>query len=368
VNRSFLRRIAIPAVAVLTMGLALTGCGDKNNTSSAASGGGGGGTLNGGGSTAQAVAQQTWRANYQKQNGGTINYEEVGSGTGVENFISQAYQFAGSDAYLAADQLSQAKDACGGDPIEVPAYVSPIAVAFNLHGITSLDLDAKTIADIFAGKVTKWNDAAITSQNPDADLPSTSIATVHRSDDSGTTFNFTDYLSQASEGAWSDEASVTWPSGIEGGQGLDGTSGVIGGLTDTEGSIGYADDSAVKSTDLGVASIKVGGDYNPPTPEGAAKVLALSPLESGRSSSDMAIKVDRSSTEKGTYPLLLVSYLIACGNYSDSSVADMVKAYLTYVVSGDGQRAAAQAAGSAPLDSKLSEKATQIVSKISSGS
>src|SRR3954452_20569337 len=105
VNRSFLRHTAIPAVAVLTMGLALTGCGDKNNTRSAASGDGGG-TLNGGGSTAQAVAEQTWRANYQKQNGGTINYEEVGSGTGVENFISQAYQFAGSDAYLAADQLS----------------------------------------------------------------------------------------------------------------------------------------------------------------------------------------------------------------------------------------------------------------------
>jgi phosphate transport system substrate-binding protein len=356
------RRVALPAAVVLTAGLTLTACGDKNSGSSSS----GGATLNGGGSTAQAVAEQTWRANYQKQNGATINYEEVGSGTGVENFISKAYQFAGSDAYLTPAQVSQAKKACGGDPIEVPAYVSPIAVAFNLPGVKSLNMDGKTIADIFNGTITTWNDPAIAQQNPGVNLPSTTIATVHRSDDSGTTFNFTDYLSQASGGAWSDEASVTWP--VKGGQGLDGTSGVIGGLTQTEGAIGYADDSAVKATKLGVASVKVGSDYNPPTPQGAAKVLALSPLEKGRTPSDMAIKVDRTSTEKGTYPLLLVSYLMACPTYSDSSVADTVKGYLTYVVSSAGQQAAAQTAHSAPLDPALSQKATAIISKISSGS
>ena len=364
-NTSSLRRIAFPAVAVLTVGLTLAACGDKS--SSGSGGNGSGGTLNGGGSTAQAVAEQTWRADYQKAHGGTtINYEEVGSGTGVQNFISKAYSFAGSDAYLTTDQVSQAKSACGGDPIEVPAYVSPLAVAFNLSGVKSLNLDGPTIAKIFNGSITKWNDPAIAQQNPGVNLPSTAIATVHRSDDSGTTFNFTDYLSQAGGGAWSDAASVTWPASIKGGQGLDGTSGVIGGLTDTNGSIGYADDSAVKSTKLGVASVKVGNTYNPPTPGGAAKVLALSPLETGRTSSDMAIKVDRTSTEKGSYPLLLVSYVMACPTYSDASTADMVKSYLTYVLSSQGQQAAAQAAGSAPLDPKLSQKATAIVSKISS--
>jgi phosphate transport system substrate-binding protein len=356
--------MGLPAVAALTLGLTLTACGDKNDGGSS----GGADTLNGGGSTAQAVAEQTWRANYQKENGGTINYEEVGSGTGVENFLSGAYEFAGSDAYLTPDQVSQAKDQCGADPIEVPGYVSPLAVAFNLSGVDSLNLDAKTIADIFAGKITQWNDGEIASQNSGVKLPATAISTVHRSDDSGTTFNFTDYLSQAGEGAWSDEASVTWPASIKGGQGLEGTSGVVGGLTDTEGSIGYADDSAIKSTDLGVVSIKVGDDYNPPTPDGAAKSLAISPVESGRVPSDMAITVDRTSTEKGTYPHLLVSYLMACPTYSDSSVADMVKGYLTYVVSSDGQQAAAQAASSAPLDPKLSDKATSIISTISSGS
>ena len=364
-NTFSVRRVALPAVAVLTVGLTLTACGNSDSSSSSSSGGG---TLNGGGATSQATAQQTWRANYQKQNGGTINYEEVGSGTGVENFTSKAYSFAGTDAFLTSDQLSAAKSACGADVIEVPAYVSPIAVAFNLSGVSSLNLDAKTIADIFNGTITTWDDAAIAQQNPSAKLPSTAIATIHRSDESGTTFNFTDYLSKASDGAWSDEANTVWPASIKGGQGLEGTSGVVGGLSDTEGSIGYADDSAVKTTDLGVVSIKVGSDYNAPSPEGAAKVLAKSPAAPGQPATSMATDIDRTSTAKGAYPLMLASYLLACPTYSDAATADMVKGYLTYVVSSEGQQAAADAAGSAPLDPSLSQKATSIVSKISSGS
>jgi phosphate transport system substrate-binding protein len=366
VNTSTLRRVAFPAVAALTLGLALTACGDKSSGSGSS---GSGGTLNGGGATSQTNAEQAWRSNYQKQHGGTINYEEVGSGTGVQNFTSGAYQFAGTDAYLTTDQLSAAKSQCGADPIEVPAYVSPIAVAFKLSGVTSLDLDAKTVADIFSGKVTTWNDPEIASQNSGVKLPDTAISTVHRSDESGTTFNFTDYLSKAAGGAWSNDPNTVWPASLKGGQGLEGTSGVIGGLDSTEGSIGYADDSAVKAdSNLSVVSLKVGSDYNAPSAAGAAKVLAASPAAPNRPATDMATDIDRTASAKGDYPLMLVSYLLACPSYSDSSVADMVKGYLSYVVSSDGQQAAASAAGSAPLDSSLSAKATSIVSKISAGS
>ena len=366
-NISSLRRVALPAVAALALGMALTACGDKNSSGSAGDGGGGG-TLNGGGATSQATAEQTWRANYQKENGGTINYEEVGSGTGVENFSSGAYSFAGTDAYLTSEQLSAAKDQCGSDPIEVPAYVSPIAVAFKLSGVDSLNLDAKTIAEIFAGKITQWNDPAIASQNSGVKLPDTAISTVHRSDESGTTFNFTDYLNKAGEGAWPAEANTVWPTDAKGGQGADGTSGVMGILADTEGAIGYADDSAVKADGtLGVVSIKVGGDYNAPSAEGVAHVLANSPAAPDQPATSMATDIDRTATGKGDYPLMLASYLLACQTYSDSGTADMVKGYLTYVVSGDGQQAAAEAAGSAPLDASLSDKATALISKISSG-
>jgi phosphate transport system substrate-binding protein len=364
VTTTSLRRISLPAVAALILGLALTACGDKTS-----GGSGGGTTLSGGGATSQTNAETAWRAAYQEKNGGTINYEEVGSGTGVQNFSSGAYQFAGTDAYLTADQLSAAKSQCGADPIEVPAYVSPIAVAYNLPGVDSLNLDATTIADIFSGKVTKWNDSEISSQNPGMKLPDTDISTVHRSDESGTTFNFTDYLNKAAGGAWADEANTVWPASLKSGQGLEGTSGVVGGLDDTEGSIGYADDSAVKAdSKLGVVSIKVGSDYNAPSATGAAQVLANSPAAPDRPATDMATDIDRTASGKGDYPLMLVSYLLACQSYSDSSTADMVKGYLSYVVSSDGQQAAASAAGSAPLDAALSTKATSILAKISSGS
>ncbi len=364
-NTTSLRRAVLPAAAVLTVGLTLTACGDKTDSGS---GSGGGSTLNGGGATSQANAQTTWRADYQKANGGTINYEEVGSGTGVENFTSKAYSFAGTDAYLDSDQMSAAAKACGSDVVEVPAYVSPIAVAFNLPGIDSLNLDAKTIADIFNGKITTWNDQEIAAQNSGVKLPSTAISTIHRSDESGTTKNFTDYLNKAGGGAWSADPDTVWPTSAKGGQGFEGTSGVIGALTDTEGAVGYADDSAVKADgSLGVVSIKVGNAYEAPTAQGAAQVLAASPPAPDQPATSMATDIDRTATAKGDYPLMLVSYLIGCETYSDSSTADMVKGYLTYIVSSDGQQAAADAAGSAPLDSSVSAKATSIVSKISSG-
>jgi len=361
VNSSSLRRAALPAVAVLLAGVTLSACGNNNSGS-----GSGGDTLNGGGATSQANAQTAWRADYQTANGGTINYEEVGSGTGVTNFTSKAYSFAGTDAYLTAEQMTAAKTACASDVVEVPAYVSPIAVAFNLSGITSLNLDSKTISDIFNGTITKWDDPAIASQNPDAKLPSSAITPIHRSDESGTTFNFTDYLNKTSDGAWPDAANTVWPATIKGGQGQDGTSGVIGVLSDTTGAIGYADDSAVAAAgDLGVVSIKVGSDYNPPSATGAAQVLDASPAAPGQPATSMATDIDRTATAKGDYPLMLASYMLACEKYSDSKTADMVKGYLTYVVSPKGQQAAASAAGSAPLTAKLSAKATAIVSQIS---
>jgi phosphate transport system substrate-binding protein len=359
-------RRLLTAVAALALGLSVTACGAANEGSGGDGGSGGDAvTLDAGGATSQAKAEGVWRANYQDESGNTVNYEEVGSGTGRENFNSGAYVLAGSDSYLNDDEgeLSAAKERCGSDPIEVPAYVSPIAVAFNVEGVDSLNLSAETVANIFNGTITTWNDDAIAADNPDADLPDTAIAVIHRSDDSGTTTNFTDYLYKASNGAWTTEADGLWPEdGI--GQGLEGTSGVIGGITDTDGGIGYADDSAVRDTDLGVVSIGVGSSFNPPSAEGAAMVVANSPRAEGRPDVDMAIDIDRTITDEGAYPLLLTSYLIACQSYDDEATATAVKDYLSYVLSADGQQAAADDAGSAPLDSSLQEEAAGIVEQI----
>lgn len=363
-NITSFRRVAAPTAAVLAIGLGLSACGASNEDSSSgdASNAGGAtlsGTLNGAGSSAQEAAMGAWKAGFQSANSGvTVNYDPSGSGAGREQFLAGGVQFAGSDSYMSDDELASSKKVCGGaDAFEVPSYVSPIAIVYNLDGVDKLQLSSATAAGIFAGKITKWNDPKIAADNPDATLPSSSISPVHRSDESGTTDNFTDYLNKTAPDVWTTEHDGVWP--IKSGEGAQGTSGVIEAVTNGKGTIGYADES--QAGDLSVASIKVGDAYQAPTAEAASKVADVSPRVSGRPKGDIAIDVDRKTTEAGAYPLVLVSYVIACPTYADKNVAALVKGYLGYVVSGDGQAAAAKAAGSAPLSSKLSdESSTQV--------
>ena len=208
VNRTLIRRATIPATAALGLALGLSACGasneDSSSTTPTSSTSGGGpalsGTLDGAGSSAQEAAMDAWRAAFQTANPDvTVNYDPSGSGAGVDTFVAGGVQFAGSDAYLDPDQIKAAQKQCGGSYVEVPMYISPIAVIYNLPGVDTLNLAPDTVAAIFKGGITKWNDPKIAADNPDASLPDTAITPVHRSDDSGTTFNFTDYLSQAAE-------------------------------------------------------------------------------------------------------------------------------------------------------------------------
>ena len=361
-NRTVLRRVAAPGAAALALGLALSACG-ASNESGGSSSDGLSGTLKGAGSSAQEAAMDAWRAGFQKANSGvTVNYDPSGSGAGVEQFNAGAIDFAGSDSALdpTKGEVDAAKQRCGANALEVPDYVSPIAVAYNLDGVDKLNLSAKTIGQIFDGKITKWDDAAIKAENPDAKLPGTKITPVHRSDESGTTKNFTDYLEKAGDGGWSHPADKVWP--ISSGEAANGTSGVIAAVKAGAGSIGYADESQVG--DLSVASIKVGDAYVAPSADGAAKALEASPVDDTRTEGDLAIKVDRTTTEAGAYPLMLTSYLIACPSY-DKDKADLVKGFLKYVISTDGQQEAATNAGSAPLPSSLQQKAEEIIDSIS---
>jgi phosphate transport system substrate-binding protein len=361
VNRT-VRRVAAPGFAALALGLAVSACGASNETGST-SDGSLSGTLKGAGSSAQESAMDAWRAGFQQANSGvTVNYDPSGSGAGVEQFNAGALDFAGSDSALDPEkgEVDAAKERCGANALEVPDYVSPIAVVYNLDGVDKLNLSAKTISAIFDGKVTKWNDPAIKAENPDATLPSSAITPVHRSDESGTTKNLTDYLEKAGEGAWTHPADKVWPT--KSGEAANGTSGVIAAVKSGAGSIGYADESQVG--DLSVASIKVGGSYVAPSAEGAAKALDASPVDDSRTEGDLAVKVDRTTTADGAYPLMLTSYLIACPTY-DAAKADLVKGFLKYVVSTDGQQKAADNAGSAPLPDSLQKKAEEIIASIS---
>jgi phosphate transport system substrate-binding protein len=363
VNRNLLR-YAAPTAAALVLALSLSACGAGNESDSDTPSNASAdvtGTLNAGGSTAQQSAVAGWTKAFQTANSGvTVNYDPVGSGGGREQFLAGGLQVAGSDAAMTDAELAKAKTQCKSDIVEVPTYVSPIAVIFNLKGVDKLNLSPKTVGGIFQGTITSWDDAAVKADNPDSTLPSTKITPVHRSDDSGTTENFTDYLDQTSDGAWTGKAIQTWP--VKGGEGAEGTSGVVAAVKGGNGTIGYAD--ASQAGDLGKASIKVGSDFTAPTAEAASKVLDASKQVSGRAATDIAITVDRKVTDSTVYPIVLVSYQIACQKYEDKAQAELVKAWLTYVTSADGQTTAAASAGSAPLSSAFTTKAQAAIATI----
>ncbi len=358
-----LPRVARIGAIALTVALGMSACSASNESNSGGSGGSSdlSGTLNGAGSTAQEAAMAAWKAGFQGANTGTtVNYDAVGSGGGREQFVAGGILFAGSDDYLSDDELTQAQKTCGGDPIEIPVYVSPIAVIYNLPDVSDLKLSPATLAQIMAGTITSWDDAAIKADNPDASLPSTKITPVHRSDESGTTGNFTDYLAQAASSDWTYGSVETWP--VKGGEAADGTSGVVSAVKGGEGTIGYAD--ASQAGDLGKALIGEGGDFVGPTADAASKVLDESTPVAGRAATDLAITVNRTPSGAGIYPIVLVSYQMYCSTY-DASKADLVKAFASYVISADGQSAASSAAGSAPISDAIRQKAQAAIDTIS---
>ena len=361
-----LKRFGVPVVVAVTAAIALSSCAANEAGASVQSDEASSlsGNLVGAGASSQDAAQQAWIAAFQTANPDvTIDYDPSGSGAGRETFLEGASDFAGSDRAFKDEELAAggfAACAPDSDLVELPVYISPIAVIFNVEGVDSLDLDATTVAKIFAGTITKWNDPAIAGQNPDATLPDQAITPVHRSDDSGTTENFTDYLAAAAPEAWTFEPDGVWP--FEGGEAAQGTSGVVDAVTNGTGTIGYAD--ASRAGDLGTVSIKVGDEYVAYSPEAAAAVVDASPLAEGRAAGDLAIEVDHATEEAGVYPIVLVSYLIGCQEYAESDNVELVKAYFSYVASPEGQDAAAEAAGSAPISDSLREQITAAIDSI----
>jgi phosphate transport system substrate-binding protein len=330
------------------------------------------GTLVGAGASSQGSAQEAWVAGFQTANPAvTVSYDPIGSGGGRETFQNGASSFAGSDRAFKLEEIAEDNfGSCepGTGIFEIPAYISPIAIIFNLDGISSLNLDADTIAGIFTGEITNWSDEAITSQNEGVDLPDLAITAVHRSDESGTTANFTDYVAKAAPEAWllggeNAGSFEAWPAEW-GGEGAAQTSGVVDAVTNGVGTIGYADASRAGS--LGTVAVKVGEEYVPYSAEAAAAIVDASPADSEgeRNANDLAISLARDTTAAGTYPIVLVSYLIGCNDYADDSVVPLVQAYIGYVTSEEGQATAAANAGNAPISAATRAAAEAILASI----
>jgi phosphate transport system substrate-binding protein len=258
---------ALAVVAALATGAAACGSSDDSGSSSGSSSSSSGsaaasGTVNGAGSTFAAPVYQQFGSQL-KDKGVTINYQPVGSGAGIAALAQGTAQFAGSDPALKPEDKSTLTK---GDPVQIPVFFGAITASYNIPGLKSgLKLDGQTLADIFQGKITAWNDPAITKLNPGMKLPGSKITVVHRSDESGTTAGFTTFLTDYSSSWKSDvgtDKTVKWPTGT----GAKGNDGVAAAVKQTEGSIGYVEQAYALANNFSTASIKnQAGSFVAPT-------------------------------------------------------------------------------------------------------
>ena len=354
-----LQKIGAPLAVLTVAALTLTACAANESAApantpagTAAAASGLEGTLTGKGASSMNAAQTTWIAAFQTANPKvTVNYSPDGSGAGRDAFKSGAADFAGSDRAFKDEEMGAGQFAgCAttSNALNLPVFVSPIAVIYNVEGVKDLQLDAPAIAGIFSGKITKWNDPAIAALNSGKTLPDAAITAVHRSDNSGTTENFTDYLAQAAPEVWTEKASGDWPTSFAG-EAAKGTSGVVDAVKSGTNTIGYAD--AGQAKDLDAVQVKVGDKHFGPEAEAAAKLVDNAKKVDGRSEHDWALKLDRKAENQ--YPIALVSYALVCEEYKDAAKAKLVKEYISYIASDEGQKAAAPKAGNAPLSSTM---------------
>jgi phosphate transport system substrate-binding protein len=347
--------------------LALTACGSDNETpagdagASAASSSCAAGDLQAQGSSAQKNAMDEWIKAYQGQcSDAKINYNGTGSGAGIEAFINGTADFAGSDSALKPEEQPKADAKCASGPaLNLPMVVGPIAVVYNVDGVDNLQLTPETLAGIFAGKITKWDDPAIKADNADAKLPSAAIQTVHRSDESGTTDNFTKYLSKTAESVWTFSNAKAWKA--PGGTGAAKSDGVATQVKSTPGTISYVELSFAENSDLKKAKIKNGaGEFTELTPESAGKTIAGAKVAG--TGSDLKLEIDYSTKEAGAYPIVLVTYEIVCSKGSPKAAA--IKGFLNYTSSTGGQSALGDL-GYGPLPESLRTKVAASVASIS---
>ena len=317
-------------------------------------------SLNGAGATFPAPLYLEWIGAFQKiETGVKINYQGVGSGAGIQQFTAQTVDFGASDAFMKPEEITAAEAALtGAKVLQIPTVFGSITLAFNLPGITKIQLDSDTVAAIFLGKITKWDDAKIKALNADAKLPSLAIQTVHRSDSSGTTNAFTSYLTavnadwKAGPGAGK---TVKWSGGL-GGQGNDGVAGIV---KQTEGGIGYVELSYAVSNGMTVAAMKnKSGKFVLPSLESTSAAA-----EGGDIPADLHLSTS-DSANPAAYPIVTATYILAYDKMPDAAKATALKAFLTWALN-DGTTVAQQL-GYAPLPSALKDAALAKVNAIGS--
>jgi phosphate transport system substrate-binding protein len=344
---------ALAACGLLAVGIAACGSSSKSSTSSSASGGVSG-TISGAGSTFAAPVYQQWASSLSPL---TVNYQAVGSGAGLTALENKTVDFGASDPPLKPeDEAAIAKN--GSPAVQIPMFLGAITVSYNVPGLqTGLKLDATTISDIFLGKITKWNDPAITALNPGVKAPATAITVVHRSDSSGTTAGFTGFLASADpefKSKVGEGKDVQWPTGT----GAKGNAGVAGAVAQTVGAVGYVEQAYALQHNFTYASVKnKSGNFVAPTLQSTSAAA-----EGIEVPANLGIKIKNPSSPNA-YPITSQTFIVVnkdlckAGTPGGEGAAKGVVKFLEYGL-GTGQQILGQA-DYASLPSSILDKSKE---------
>jgi phosphate transport system substrate-binding protein len=352
------KRLAIAAAAMVLV--ACGGGADKGASGDGAGNRGGGVDLTGAGATFPNPLYQKWFSDYAGTKGVKINYQSIGSGGGIRQLSEQTVDFGASDAPMSDAELAKAK---GGRVLHIPTVLGAVAVTYNVPGLASLNLTGDVLADIFLGKVTKWNDPRVAALNAGAALPAQDILVVRRSDGSGTTFIFTDYLAAVSP-AWATSPGkgkeVQWPVGLGG----KGNEGVAGQVKQTPGAIGYVELAYARQNQLSVAAIRnAAGSYVLPSVEGAT-AAAAGVAERLGDTTDYRVSIVNAPGAQA-YPISSFTWMLVYAQQADATKGRKLVDFLKWALT-EGEKSAA-ALDYAPLPELMTQQLLRRVDSITIG-
>jgi phosphate transport system substrate-binding protein len=322
---------------------------------------GGGVDLTGGGATFPYPLYSKWFSDYAARTGVKINYGSIGSGGGIRQIIEGTLDFGATDSPMTDEEMSRAK---GGPVLHIPTVMGADVITYNLPGISRpLNLTGEVIADIFLGRIKKWNDARIAALNADAQLPNEDIVVVHRSDGSGTTFIFTDYLSTVSP-AWANGPGrgkeVQWPTGL----GARGNEGVAGQVKQTPGAIGYTELAYAKQNRLAYAAVRnAAGQFVMPTIE-SITAAAAGTLTKLPENTDYRISIVN-APGADAYPIASFTWILIYQRQPDAEKGRKLVDFLKWALrEGD---ASATALDYAPLPGQMDARLEQRLNTVTLG-
>jgi phosphate transport system substrate-binding protein len=293
-------------------------------------------TLTGAGATFPNPIYTKWFDAYNKKTGVQINYQSIGSGGGIRQFTEGTVDFGATDGPMNDTQIA----AVNGNVLHIPTVLGAVAVTYNLPtlGETKLKFDGNLLVDIFMGRVTKWNDPKIVALNPGVKLPDIDLVVVHRSDGSGTTYVFTDYLNKFSR-EWKDKVgyatSVNWPIGLGG----KGNEGVTQQVKQVEGGLGYVELIYALSNKLPYAVVKNStGKFVEPSLESVTAAAAAAKL---KSDTDFRVSITNAPGENA-YPIASFTWLLVHKDNKDAAKAKLIKDFLTWMIAPEAQKMATE--------------------------